>query len=275
MSVMVSVTLLMAIVVSMRVRARLFPAFDAYSRMIGFDGAGCFDRIRYRRRLTMRSVGMCIRHTGAKHQQKYCKQRFHIVSNSYDLVTNNAYTGQWVDKDRNKDVSGFVANSDQAQNDQIQPSSSSSDVCVYRGCSANRCARRQAGGFDCRVANHVVAGNSHVVVDIERCDVSILAIAGIHSAVAQIYPGYEMKEIDFVIVEDGGAWSSVSYGYKVRLNEPPNFKGGPIRRFAQRCADSVCAWHDVGSAGTWSGGSTYVQNLRRERKDPLIEHFAP
>ncbi len=145
---------------------------------------------------------------------------------------------------------------------------------VWRRYATARCSDRN-GDFTCHVTNHVVAGSSHVVVDIERCDISIAAIAGIHRAITQDYPGYEMHHIEFAVVRDGGAWSPSEYGYIVRLIEPPEFDDGPILGFVQHCTGDVCIWQDSGGTGRWFGGSTYLPSLRRERNDPMIEYIEP
>jgi hypothetical protein len=121
----------------------------------------------------------------------------------------------------------------------------------------------------------VVAGKSYVVVDIPSCEVSISDIAAVHSAVGEHFPDYEMKEIEFTVVRDGGAWSASEYGFRVTLIEPPKFDSGPIRDFVQRCRAGQCRWHDNGSEGTWFGGSTNLPTLRRMRNDPLIEYLEP
>jgi hypothetical protein len=133
----------------------------------------------------------------------------------------------------------------------------------------------QNGDFNCRVTNHVVVGGSHVVVDIKKCDISIDTIAAVHEGVTRDFPGYELKEIEFVIVVDGGAWSPDDYGYKVTLNKPPKFDGGVVRKFVQRCEGGLCTLHDDGGVATWMGGSTELPRLRRARGDPLIEYLEP
>jgi len=135
-----------------------------------------------------------------------------------------------------------------------------------------RCWDRK-GDFNCRITEHVVAGDSHVVVDIPSCEIGIPDIAAVNAAVSAEFPGYEMKEIEFTVVLDGGGWSRSEYGYRVTLIAPPKYDSGPIRHFVRRCGDGQCQWHDNGSEGTWFGGSTHLHSLRRMRNDPLIEYL--
>ncbi len=145
---------------------------------------------------------------------------------------------------------------------------------VWRRYATARCMDR-VDDFHCIVTNHVVAGNSHVVVDIKRCDVPMPTVARIHEAAARLYPGYEIKEIEYVVVLDGGAWTAGEYGYKVWLIEPPEYTGGPILQFVESCRDGTCAWRNDGREGSWYAGSADLAGLRRARNDPLIAYLAP
>ena len=128
---------------------------------------------------------------------------------------------------------------------------------------------------DCFVTQHVVVPDSHVVLDIRDCDISLQVIAEIHAALDSAKPRHEMREIAYVSVLDGGAWSEADYGYSVRLSEPPKFAGGATYKMVKRCADGKCAWHIKHGGGAWFGGDLYQQHLRRQHRDPLIHSLFP
>gem|GEM_PF-4740813 len=130
-------------------------------------------------------------------------------------------------------------------------------------------------GPNCHITNHVVLGSSHVVVDIERCEVGIDDIAGISKSVDEQYPGHEMKEIEHIEVHDGGAWSASKYGYNVTLIEPPEYTGGSRVRFVKQCETNICQWTGIEKTGTWLSGTRDLPGLRRERGSPLIEFLQP
>ena len=129
--------------------------------------------------------------------------------------------------------------------------------------------------LDCRVTEHVIVGESHVVVDIEQCDISLEAIAEIHRGVTREYPDHELREVEFMTVLDGGAWSAKEYGYKIKLAELPKFDRGLTRRFLQRCDEAGCIGYDKGREGSWSAQSNPLPFLRRQSGDPLIEYLEP
>lgn len=133
----------------------------------------------------------------------------------------------------------------------------------------------QPGEVTCRITDHVVAGDSHVVVDIPRCQVATETIAAIYNAITRDYPAHEMKEIEFVTVTDGGAWSAAKYGYTVQINAPPDYQGGTIHQMVERCEVNGCAWRATNKKGHWMGGSLALPELRRQRDDPMIEAMVP
>lgn len=137
-----------------------------------------------------------------------------------------------------------------------------------------RCWDR-SNDFFCQITEHVVAGNSHVVVDIRKCEIDISTVAEIHAAAAGAYPGFEMVQIAYTVVEDGGAWSAADYGYEVRLAEPPEFEGGVVRHFINRCNAGQCGWQDGGGTASWIGGISELSILRRQNNDPMIEYVEP
>ena len=145
---------------------------------------------------------------------------------------------------------------------------------IWRRYATAKCFDRN-GVLECYVTTHVAMGSSHVVVDIEHCDVSIAVITDIHRAVSRDYPGYEMNEIEVSTVLDGGAWSAVDYGYNITLIAPPKFDGGVVQHYMQRCNENTCSWYDKGIKATWYASTNDLPGLRRKRGDPLIEYFEP